>query len=129
MYELYLEMGVYAFLNLRNLQFSNKEGLITSIFAFAGMSLISLYPAISFNLLMKNSKNFKDHEFHLRMGTLIEGTRIKENTIMPQLHFPVFLFRRHAYILILIIGIEYPTMQITLCVLKTLAMLGFLIFV
>lgn len=48
---------------------------------------------------------------------------------MKQLHFSVFLFRRLVYILILILGKDYPWLQISLCVVKTFLMAAFLVIV
>ncbi len=51
MKELYLEMGVYAFLNFYKPQFSNKEGLIVTSIAYAAMAWIIVFPIITFNLI------------------------------------------------------------------------------
>lgn len=51
MCELYLEMGIYAYLNVFSIQFRPKEGLITTVIAFAGMVWIMLFPILAFNII------------------------------------------------------------------------------
>lgn len=51
MYELYLEMGLYAFLNLRNIQWANWNQIAVSCVAFVAMGWIVLFPMISFTII------------------------------------------------------------------------------
>lgn len=76
MQELYLEMGVYAFLNLYNIQFTNKEGLIVSAIAYVGMAWIVVFPIISFNIIQSNVGRYKSNHFSKRLHTLVEGTEV-----------------------------------------------------
>lgn len=76
MKELYLEMGVYAFLNIFKAQFYNKEGIIVTAIAFAAMIWIVIFPIIVFNLIQSNAHRLRFDTFKERMNSLVEGTEI-----------------------------------------------------
>jgi hypothetical protein len=47
---------------------------------------------------------------------------------MNQFFTPLFLFRRLIYVLVLVLLKDYPSIQVTVCVVKTLGILLFIIY-
>eukprot|EP00347_Sterkiella_histriomuscorum_P022632 403337750 len=76
-YEMYLEMGIFAYLNLNNLQFKNRDQLIASTLAIIAITHITFFPLISMSLIQRFSHNFDDQYFKEKLSTLVEGTKLK----------------------------------------------------
>ncbi|CDW84474.1 UNKNOWN [Stylonychia lemnae] len=139
--ELYLEMGLLAYLNIYNLQFENKDQIINTAVAIIAIIFVTFYPLITLNLVQTFKtidSNFKtqtlgvldgiDH-FKLKIYALIEGTRIQANSRLPQFNFSLFLARRLSYIQILVFLTNFPQLQIVLCIFKTILQLAYFILV
>ncbi|CDW75881.1 UNKNOWN [Stylonychia lemnae] len=139
-YELYLEMGIYAYLNLYNIQYDNLDQIVSSIIAIIAMAFVTFFPLITMNLVQQNGsankstknrfntlmENFRE----IRITQYVNGQRqLIHKSLLPQLHFSAFLFRRLLYIWILVLLTGYPALQIMLCILKTIGMLSYLIYV
>ncbi|CDW83584.1 UNKNOWN [Stylonychia lemnae] len=139
-YELYLEMGIYAYLNLYNLQYQNLDQIVSSVIAIIAMGFVTFFPMITMNLVQQKGSNNKNTKN--RFNTLMENFReigitqyvngqkeLIHKSFLPQLHFSAFLFRRLLYIWILVLLTRFPALQIMLCILKTIGMLSYLIYV
>eukprot|EP00347_Sterkiella_histriomuscorum_P023780 403333415 len=128
-YEIYLEMGIFAYLNINNLQFQNRDQLIASVIAILAIVHITFYPIISMNIIQKFSHRFEDTYFKEKLSTLIEGTKVNSVSRLAQYHFSIFMFRRLTYIVILVLLADYPLLQIVLCAFKTLLMVIYFIVI
>lgn len=125
--ELYLEMTLHAFMNIYVLQYRTMTQALVTVIALLFMGLLTYFPALAMAAVASNAHQLDKEETKKSIGELYEETNVIPNKTMNQYWMSMFLFRRLVYVMILVLLKNYPQLQVTLCVFKTMAILFFII--
>lgn len=68
----------------------------------------------SFRLVEKENKELQSPEFEKSFGTIVDDIKVD---VWSVFYYPIFLFQRLLYSVILIFLVEYPFVQISLIIL------------
>jgi hypothetical protein len=126
--ELYLEITLHAFMNIYSFQYRTYTQAIATFVALLAMIGLTYYPALTMAAISNNAHRLETLDTRARIGELYGETVLQKNRTLNQFFTSLFLFRRLIYVLILVLLKNYPALQVTLCVLKTLSLLLYILF-
>lgn len=106
----YVSMFLAATLNIFNMDFSSLGNIVSAFTAIAAEILLIYLPIQILNILQRNYSKVKSEKFMLQYSTIMKELDI--STPLRYMYYPVFLLRRAAFAILLVLFANSPLIQI-----------------